>query len=95
MVGSDTPPTGWFTCSQPWLDQLMRNIDWGQRGNFVSVHVPSADPASVRDAHGGGPAMVGDYPGAPGAAEAVFEVASGSHEFSGPGLPAADDQHRP
>ena len=22
---------------QPWLDQLFRNIDWGQRGNFISV----------------------------------------------------------
>ena len=23
--------------SLPWLDQLFRNIDWGQRGNFISV----------------------------------------------------------
>ncbi|MDQ2799978.1 MAG: family 78 glycoside hydrolase catalytic domain, partial [Armatimonadota bacterium] len=37
VVGSDTPPSGTFTCSQPMVNQLQRNIVWGQRGNFVSV----------------------------------------------------------
>jgi alpha-L-rhamnosidase len=49
----------------------------------ASVRVPSADPAGVRDAHGGQPAGIADFPGAPGAREAVFEVGSGMHEFSG------------
>jgi alpha-L-rhamnosidase len=37
VVGSDTPPTGSFECDVPWLNQLHASIDWGQRGNFVSV----------------------------------------------------------
>ena len=32
-----SPAAGSFESSQPWLDQLFRNIDWGQRGNFISV----------------------------------------------------------
>jgi hypothetical protein len=52
----------------------------------ASVRVPSADPAAVRDAEGGGPTRITNYPGAAGAAEAVFDIASGAHEFSGPAL---------
>jgi alpha-L-rhamnosidase len=37
VVHSDIAPAGSFECSQPWLNQLARNIDWGQRGNFISV----------------------------------------------------------
>ncbi len=37
VVGSDTPPAGTFTCSQPMVNQLQHNIVWGQRGNFLSV----------------------------------------------------------
>ena len=37
VVHSDTPAAGTFESSLPWLDQLFRNIDWGQRGNFISV----------------------------------------------------------
>jgi alpha-L-rhamnosidase len=37
VVHSDIPAAGTFESSQPWLDQLARNIDWGQRGNFISV----------------------------------------------------------
>jgi alpha-L-rhamnosidase len=37
VVHSDTPATGTFESSLPWLDQLFRVIDWGQRGNFISV----------------------------------------------------------
>ena len=37
VIGSDTPPAGTFTCSQPMVNQLVSNIVWGQRGNFVSV----------------------------------------------------------
>jgi alpha-L-rhamnosidase len=34
---SDMQPTGSFTCSQPLLNQLQHNIQWGQRGNFLDV----------------------------------------------------------
>jgi alpha-L-rhamnosidase len=34
---SDMPSTGTFTCSQPLLNQLQHNIQWGQRGNFLDV----------------------------------------------------------
>ena len=37
VVHSDIGAAGSFASSQPWLDQLWRNIDWGQRGNFISV----------------------------------------------------------
>ncbi|HEX5300462.1 MAG TPA: family 78 glycoside hydrolase catalytic domain, partial [Streptosporangiaceae bacterium] len=37
VVHSDTPATGNFESSQPWLDQLFATIDWSQRGNFISV----------------------------------------------------------
>ncbi len=53
---------------------------------LASVHVPSADPAAVRDSAGGRAAAVADYPGQLGAGEAVFEVGTGRHEFSGPDL---------
>src|SRR6202034_3742591 len=33
----DRPATGSFECSEPWLNQLFSAIDWGQRGNFISV----------------------------------------------------------
>jgi alpha-L-rhamnosidase len=54
----------------------------------ASVRVPSADAAAVRDAAGGAPARITAYPGAAGAQEAVFEVGSGCHEFTGPVLEA-------
>jgi alpha-L-rhamnosidase len=37
VAHSDIGATGSFESSQEWLDQLFRNIDWGQRGNFISV----------------------------------------------------------
>ena len=37
VAHSDTPATGSFDSSAPWLNQLFRTIDWGQRGNFISV----------------------------------------------------------
>ena len=55
----------------------------------ASVRVPSAEPARVRDASGGGPSGVADYPGQRGAGEAVFQVGPGRHEFSGPDAGAA------
>jgi len=37
VIGSDIRKTGWFKCSSPLVNQLQSNIDWGQRGNFLSV----------------------------------------------------------
>ncbi len=34
---SSMPPTGSFECSNPLVNQLQKNIQWGQRGNFVDV----------------------------------------------------------
>jgi alpha-L-rhamnosidase len=34
---SDMKPTGQFTCSNPMLNQLQHNIQWGQKGNFLDV----------------------------------------------------------
>lgn len=37
VVHSDTPWAGEFRCSDDMVNQLVSNIKWGQRGNFVSV----------------------------------------------------------
>lgn len=37
VVHSDIPPAGSFTCSDPLLNQLQHNIQWGQKGNFVDL----------------------------------------------------------
>jgi alpha-L-rhamnosidase len=34
---SDMEPTGTFECSNPLLNQLQHNIQWGQKGNFLDV----------------------------------------------------------
>ncbi len=34
---SDMPATGSFECSNPLINQLQHNIQWGQRGNFLDV----------------------------------------------------------
>ncbi len=37
VVHSDMAVTGAFECSNPLLNQLQHNIQWGQKGNFVDV----------------------------------------------------------
>jgi alpha-L-rhamnosidase len=37
VIHSDMPVTGEFTCSDLLVNQLQKNIVWGQRGNFVDV----------------------------------------------------------
>jgi alpha-L-rhamnosidase len=37
VLHSDLPLAGAFTSSNPLLDRLARNSDWGQRGNYVEV----------------------------------------------------------
>jgi len=37
VLHSDTPLAGAFECSNPMVNQLYRNIVWGQRGNFIEV----------------------------------------------------------
>ena len=37
VIHSDMNPTGTFTCSEPLINQLQHNIQWGQKGNFLDV----------------------------------------------------------
>jgi len=37
VIHSDMTPAGNFECSHPLINQLQRNIQWGQRGNFLDV----------------------------------------------------------
>ncbi|MBX3086100.1 MAG: family 78 glycoside hydrolase catalytic domain [Anaerolineae bacterium] len=37
VLHSEMEPTGTFECSDPLLNQLQHNIQWGQKGNFVDV----------------------------------------------------------
>jgi alpha-L-rhamnosidase len=37
VIGSDTPRTGQFACSDGRVNQLESNIQWGQRGNYISI----------------------------------------------------------
>lgn len=37
VVGTDIPRTGEFACSNPEINQLQSNIQWGMRGNYLAV----------------------------------------------------------
>ncbi|KAL2842526.1 bacterial alpha-L-rhamnosidase-domain-containing protein [Aspergillus pseudoustus] len=37
VIHSDVARTGWFSCSNPLLNQLHSNIVWSMRGNFVGL----------------------------------------------------------
>ena len=37
VVGTDIPRVGEFACSNPDVNQLQSNIQWGMRGNYLSV----------------------------------------------------------
>jgi len=37
VIHSNFTPTGTFECSNPMLNQLQHNIEWGQKGNFLDV----------------------------------------------------------
>ena len=37
VLGSDTPRTGEFSCSDKRINRLQANIEWGQRGNYLSI----------------------------------------------------------
>ncbi len=37
VIHSDFAPAGTFSCSEPLLNQLQKNIWWGQKGNFLDV----------------------------------------------------------
>jgi len=37
VIHSDIAPTASFECSDPMLNQLQHNIQWGQKGNFLDV----------------------------------------------------------
>jgi len=52
----------------------------------ASVRIPSENPSAVRDLGGNPPADIAEFPGAAGVRQAVFEVGSGAHHFTGPPL---------
>jgi alpha-L-rhamnosidase len=37
VIYSDITPAGTFECSNPMINQLQHNIQWGQKGNFLDV----------------------------------------------------------
>lgn len=37
VVHSATPPAGIFKCSNPMVNKLFENINWSQRGNYISI----------------------------------------------------------
>lgn len=37
VLHSDMPRSGTFSCSNPLINQLQSNIEWGQRGNYLEV----------------------------------------------------------
>ncbi|WP_205461960.1 glycoside hydrolase family 78 protein [Mangrovibacterium lignilyticum] len=37
VIHSDMKSSGSFSCSNPLIDQLQHNIQWGQKGNFLDV----------------------------------------------------------
>jgi alpha-L-rhamnosidase len=37
VVHTDLPRVGSFTCSHPLLNRLVENIEWGLRGNYLSI----------------------------------------------------------
>ncbi len=37
VIHSEMKPTGTFSCSNPLINQLQHNIQWGQKGNFLDV----------------------------------------------------------
>ncbi|MEM6380330.1 MAG: family 78 glycoside hydrolase catalytic domain, partial [Bacteroidota bacterium] len=37
VIHSDMEPTGNFSCSNPLVNQLQSNIQWGQKGNFLDI----------------------------------------------------------
>jgi alpha-L-rhamnosidase len=37
VIHSDFTPAGTFECSNPLINQLQHNIQWGQKGNFLDV----------------------------------------------------------
>ena len=37
VVHSEMKPAGTFSCSNPLINQLQHNIQWGQKGNFLDV----------------------------------------------------------
>jgi len=71
-----------------WKRDRSRFAYWAELPPNVTatVRVPSRHPAEVRDAAGNPPASLDSFPGAGDAQEAVFQVGSGAHEFSGPAI---------
>ncbi|MRX45232.1 Bacterial alpha-L-rhamnosidase [Agromyces sp. Q22] len=74
VIGSDLERIGWFSCSDPLLNQLHSNIVWGMRGNFVDV--PTDCPQ--RDERLG---WTGDLSAFVGTAVYLYDVQSFLHDW--------------
>ena len=76
------------TISAGWKRDRGRFTYWAELPPNVTatIRIPSRDAAEVRDAMGNPPSSLASFPGAPDAQEAVFQVGSGAHEFSGPAM---------
>jgi alpha-L-rhamnosidase len=74
------------TISAGWKRDRGRFTYWTELPPNVTatIRIPSRHAADVRDAAGNPPVSLASFPGAPDAQEAVFQVGSGAHEFSGP-----------
>jgi alpha-L-rhamnosidase len=76
------------TISVGWQRDRGRFTYWAELPPNVTatVCIPSSHAAEVRNTVGNPPASLASFPGAQDAQEAVFQVGSGAHEFSGPAI---------
>ena len=74
------------TISAGWKRDRGRFTYWAELPPNVTatIRIPSRHAADVRDAVDNPPLALASFPGAGDAQEAVFQVGSGAHEFSGP-----------
>jgi len=87
VLHSDMPSTGEFECSDERVNQLQRNIRWGQRGNFLDV--PTDCPQRDERLGWTGDAQVFistalfNYQGAPFFTKWLHDVQAEQHEDGG------------
>ncbi|MFM9278373.1 glycoside hydrolase family 78 protein [Paenibacillus jiagnxiensis] len=87
VIHSDMPSAGEFECSDERVNQLQRNIRWGQRGNFVDV--PTDCPQRDERLGWTGDAQVFistalfNYQGAPFFTKWLHDVKAEQHEDGG------------
>jgi hypothetical protein len=75
VVHSDIAAAGSWGSAEPWLDRLFRSIDWGQRGNFISVPTERPHPCGPLDR------VHGSYQSARGPVRAGWERSGGQFTY--------------